>query len=372
MPGATGVSTATVHLQYVLWLKNDVMKQRASADSVECDQPRIALLSIHLGGHRLSYIDLFSSLCADAGLAPTLLRSWGAGAKHRGPLLVLMIEESFVSFAIVAIGRAVLGRSTTGLLFGGAGLVRRGGIKAAVKRSGLRLLKRLLQVTVLAITPFAVAPPLAALADEWIYDPQLWDVDRVEVMSSSLAEDVRTVAAGRSIVAALGRQGLEKGFDRFARLWRAHPELREHCLFLSAGAVEEGLEADASAFEAAGGYLVNRFVSDDELMSLYGVSTLVWALYAPVYDQSSGIMGRAMQLGRPSVVRRGSQIHDLALHLGVSVVAAPWDDDVGIAEAILRSLAAPPVSGPAIAGRLKAETLEVLQRHVLTAGGRAW
>lgn len=347
------------------------MTQRASAASAESDPLRIGLLSIHLAGHRRSYVDLFSALCADAGLTPVLLRSWGAGTRHRGPLLVLMIEESFGSFAIAAIGRAVLGRSTTGLLFGGAGLVRSSGMKAVVKRGALRLLKRLPQVTVLAITPFAVVPPLAALANDWIYDPQLWDIDDVEFMPSALADDVRTVAAGRAVVVALGRQGLEKGFDRFARLWRAHPELLERCLFVSAGALDDGLEADASAFEAAGGYLVNRFVSDDELMSLYGVSTLVWALYDPVYDQSSGIMGRAMQWGRPSVVRRGSQIHDLALHLGVPVVAAPWDDDVGIAEAILRSLAEPPVSGPAISGRLRAQTREVLQRHVLSAARRA-
>lgn len=338
-----------------------------SGDSRTIHQARIALLSIHLGGHRRSYVDLFSKICADAGLTPVLLRSWASGAQHHDPLLVLMIEESFVSFVRIALGRAFRGRSTAGLLFGGAGLVNNGGVRAILKRCGLRLLTLIPSVTVLAITPFAVVPGLEKLADGWIYDPQLWDVESVPAGSSSLAADVRKVAAGRTVVAALGRQGAEKGFDRFVRLWRSRPDLRERCLFVSAGNVDDDLQPEAEAFRDAGGYLVDRFISDGELMSLYGVCDMVWAVYDPIYDQSSGVMGRAIQLGRPAVVRWGSQIHDLARHLDVPVVAARWDDDAGIEEAILSSIGQP-VAAPTVAPSLKAHSLEVLHRYVLAGG----
>lgn len=340
------------------------MEQSGCGDPDGAGSPRIALLSIHMDGHRRSYVELFSKICDDAGWSPVLLRSWDAGAKHGDPLLVLMIEESFIDFARTAMGRALRGKPTTGLLFGGAGLVNNGGLKAIIKRSGLRFLTMIPNVTVLAITPFSVVPGLAKLADGWIYDPQLWDVEDAPARSSPLAEDVRKAAAGRTVVTALGRQGVEKGFDRFVRLWRSSADQRDRCLFVSAGKVDDNLQTDAGAFRDAGGYLVDRFISDDELLSLYGVSDLVWALYDPVYDQSSGVMGRAMQLGRPSVVRQGSQIDELARHLGVPVVSAPWDDDAGIVDAILSS-AGQPVTAPAVAARLKAHSLDVLHRYVL-------
>lgn len=339
------------------------MAQGMLGDHAAAGRTRIALLSIHLDGHRRSYVDLFQRICADAGLTPVLLRSWKAGATDRNPLLVLMIEESFLGFVTAALGRALRGRSTTALLFGGAGLVNGAGIRAIVKRCGLRILTKVPNVTVLAITPFAVVPGLEELADGWIYDPQLWDLEHAPEVSSPLAAEVRDVAAGRTIVAALGRQSAEKGFDRFSSLWRSSPELRKHCLFVSAGEVDSSLHADAGEFREAGGYLVDRFISDDELMSLYGVCDIVWALYAPSYDQSSGVMGRALQWGRPAVVRRGSQMHDLARYLEVSVIDAPWDDDAEIAEAIL-SPVDQPIREPGVASRLKARTLEELRRHM--------
>lgn len=339
------------------------MEQGKLVGHAPVSRSRIALLSIHLEGHRRSYVDLFQGICADVGLTSVLLRSWKSGAREHDPLLVLMIEESFVGFLKTALARAVRGRSTTALLFGGAGLVNGTGIKAVVKRWGLRMLTKVPNVTVLAITPFAVVPGLEELADGWIYDPQLWDLGKVLAVSSPLAVDVRNVAAGRTIVTALGRQSTEKGFDRFSSLWRSNPELRQRFLFVSAGGVDSNLHDDADEFRKAGGYLVDRFISDDELMSLYGVCDIVWALYAPTYDQSSGVMGRALQWGRAAVVRRNSQMHDLARYLNVPVIDAPWDDDAGIVEAIL-SPVDQPICGPGVASRLKADTLEILRRYI--------
>lgn len=346
------------------------MERPESGEPYGASSPRIALLSIHMNGHRRSYVERFSRICVDAGWSSTLLRSWDSGAKHKDPLFVLMIEESFVAFTMIAMTRALRGRRTAGLLFAGAGLVNSRGIKAAAKRFVLRFLTKVPNITVLAITPFAVVPGLVKLADGWIYDPQLWDLDDAAPRSSPLADEVRKAAAGRTVVVALGRQGREKGFDRLVRLWRSSAILRDRCLFVSAGKVDDNLQADAAVFQDAGGYLVDRFVSDDEMLSLYGVSDLVWALYDQVYDQSSGIMGRAIQLGRPSIVRGGSQLEDLARHLGVPVVTAPWDDDPGAVDAILSSVGRL-ATDPSVTPRLKAVSLDVLHRHVFADGASA-
>lgn len=330
---------------------------------------RVALLSIHLEGHRQSYIELFQRVGRDAGLVPILLRSWWAGAQTRDPLVILMIEESFAGFFFTALVRAFRRRPTLALLFGGAGLTEGRGVRAAVKRWCLRAVRHLAKLTVLAISPFDVVPGLNKLADGWIYDPQLWDLQDVSAVASPLAVEVRERASGRRIVAALGFQSKTKGFDRFSQLWSANAELRKHCLFVSAGEVlGQDMQPYADAFQQAEGCLVDRFITDDELMSLYKVCDMVWAFYAPSYDQSSGIIGRALQLGRPAVVRRGSQMDRLAKYLNVPLVDGPWDDDAGIIEALL-SPTDQSTRGQDVLRRLKAQTLVDLRRHLLTAAG---
>ena len=55
----------------------------------------------------------------------------------------------------------------------------------------------------------------------------------------------------------------------------------------------------------------NRFVSEEELIALYASSDLVWAFYDEEYDQASGIFGRALQFGVPSIIRSGSLVDRL-------------------------------------------------------------
>lgn len=234
--------------------------------------------------------------------------------------------------------------------------------KMRIKRWVLKWLKGIAQINTLAITPFSVASELQAVADGWIYDPQLWDfADGAPEASSALAGAIVEQAQGRKIVVALGDQGVEKGFGYLCRLWIDSPELRQRSFFVSAGTVEPALAGVAQEFAAAGGYLANRFISDDELISLYGACDVVWACYAPTYDQASGIVGRALQLGRPVIVRTGSQMVRVADQLGFPVVQAPWNDNGGAIEAVL---AAPPPFEPPLTRlrQFRAQSLATLGR----------
>jgi hypothetical protein len=166
----------------------------------------------------------------------------------------------------------------------------------------------------MTILPFSVEPCFAEIADGWIYDPQLWDLDddawqRVARGERALSKGIRKVAGDRRVCVAIGRQDSGKGFDRFVELYLRNHPLRQSMLFAYGGSVAEAVMPFVELFEQAGGYSQNRFVTDDELLDLYSSSDMVWCAYNPDYDQASGILGRAIQLGLPVIVRRDSFVH---------------------------------------------------------------
>lgn len=269
----------------------------------------IALYDINMSdeGHRSSYVSFFSGIF-NLNRIGTL---WEAVLSRR-PILVPMIEESFGKYAAAALVRALLGRRTAGLLFRPRPAVEGRGLRMRVKYLLLRLLRATPGVSTLTILPFSVEPRFSEIAHNWIYDPQLWDLSEAERERATLGEltsALTTAANGRRICVALGRQDASKGFDWFAGLYSRNPELRQSWLFAFGGKISGEVSNTIAAFEKTGGYACNRFISDDELLGLYAGANLVWCAYAADYDQASGIFGRAVQMGIPVAVRRGSLIH---------------------------------------------------------------
>jgi N-acetyl-beta-hexosaminidase len=65
----------------------------------------------------------------------------------------------------------------------------------------------------------------------------------------------------------------------------------------------------------------DRRISDEELISLYGVADYVWCRYSQSSSSmSSGVFGRAVQLGKTAVVSTGSYLDRLARLLRHPVV----------------------------------------------------
>jgi len=259
-------------------------------------------------GHRGAYVDTLCAHfdCRVSGLDVSALLG-------RDPVLVPMIEESFGRYAGVCLVRALLARRTVGLLFRPLPAIEGQTVRLRFKRAMLRVLRRLPGVHTLTILPFAVDPRFAEIASGWIHDLQLWDLQREEaggirIETGELAAAIRRQAGGRLVCAAIGRQDKAKGFDLFVRAWLDDAATRKALLFAFGGKVDAACATDAEAFAAAHGFAANRIVSDAELLELYAAADLVWAAYDPDYDQASGIVGRALQLGIPVVVRSGSLI----------------------------------------------------------------
>lgn len=281
----------------------------------------------------------------------------------RAPVLFMMIEENFALFAAVAAFRAVLRRRTVGLVFRPLPALHGTGMRLATKRAVLGWLKQLPPVTTLTILPFSVEPDFAQISSGWIYDPQLWDLGQTERHAgttapsegSYLAPALR-LADRRRLVVAVGRMDRAKGFDSFARAYVQSPELRRTTLFLSCGSIHDEVSDHRETLAAAGAVIVDRQVTDLELLEAYAASDIVWCCYACDYDQASGVLGRAVQLGVPVIVRAGSLIERFCRVEGVAHLAIDPSEFNSLPAIAARN----PDHGAAMAAKMAGHSLPVL------------
>lgn len=238
----------------------------------------------------------------------------GQAFTSRAPVLVLMIEEWFALYLALALFRCMCGRATAGILFRPLQAVRSGSWRHWLKRLALRLLCHLPRVQTVSLVPAWVDPRIERIANDWIYDPQLWDWADVAVPDRNtlaLRDHVLTKDE-RPVVVALGVQNQDKGIDFLAQCYQT-----DHAVQLVvAGLFAPAAKGVAADLRARGATVVDDFVSHDELVALYGFADAVWCAYDPGYDQASGILGRAVQKGRLVLVREGSASAKLCAKVG--------------------------------------------------------
>lgn len=280
------------------------------------------------------------------------------------------IDDHWTTFAASALRSMLGGRRTVGIFFRPGQCFSRVKLRAPLKRLAFGILSRLPRTSVLAILPFDIDPRFAAVATDWFYDPQLWDLPFFGMPPAdgfpALDREILAAAAGRQIVLSLGQVELRKGFDFFCRIWCDSPEVRARTLFVSAGKVNAESKAAAAEFAAAGGLLIDRRMEDEEIRHLYRHAALVWACYNPNHDQASGILGRAVQLGVPVIVRDTSYLEKLARHLDHPALSIPFGAVAPAVDGILN--ATPSRLDPAVAAarvqKMRAQGLGVLVRHL--------
>jgi hypothetical protein len=194
-------------------------------------------------------------------------------------------------------------------------------LRSAISFRLFRFLDSLGRFKVFFIIPYELMPEAEETTSAAILDLCLWDLLDADFagagVETALSIEARKRAAGRKIVIFLGKASRRKGYGKLVSLAR---EFGDRALFVSAGTVDQECKADAAALDAAGMLVADRRVSEEELLSLYGVADYVWCQYdASSSELSSGIFGRAVQLGRTAVVREGSYLDRLADFLGCPV-----------------------------------------------------
>lgn len=245
-------------------------------------------------------------------------------------VLFASLDDDVGGFVAVSLARALLGRHTAGLFLHPADCTQPG-MKGRIKAALFGMLRRVPRLSVLSILPFDLLPQTQNYVSGWIHDPQLWD--QIDDPIAPDAEFVRMLtdrAAGRKILAYLGWATAEKDFPHLARILATSPHLADNILPVAVGRVAPACRSAADGFVAAGGMLIDRFVSDAEISAAYDCADLIWVCYAPGYEQASGIFGRAVQLGRPVVIRQDSRtIRWYCDQLGHPFIALPPQPEAG-------------------------------------------
>ncbi len=163
-------------------------------------------------GHHAEYDRLF-----EAALAPFEIYLHRVPRAHlsenaKAPLFYSFLDTRPAE-TIAALGRAAarsfMGRATIGLFFRPGDCFIEGSIKATIRRLLFRFVSRLPHVHILSIVPPDVFPRLREVATDWIYDPQLWDLNYLnDVSTEPSPQIVAQLAAsrGRRLLIALGTQ----------------------------------------------------------------------------------------------------------------------------------------------------------------------
>lgn len=306
-----------------------ILETGCDEDMKRRESPSVRLIIANPNGHRAQYLEVLLRLLPNSVRAPVPPPLRTLCWTHNS-LFFLTLDDHSLAFLATAALRSALGRRTAALFLRPAECFRPGRWKYQLKRLLFRAVSKMPGVVILTILPFSVEPRFAEVATGWIDDPQFWDMSVFDVpqteSADQITERVEETAAGRAVVLALGGQNRIKGFDFFSRLWCGSARIREKFLFCAAGAVAPEEEAAKGRFCKAGGLVIDRRLENEELLRLYEHANAVWSCYAPDYDQASGIFGRAVQFGVPSLVRSGSFLEKLASEHDHRHLAMPFDD----------------------------------------------
>lgn len=268
----------------------------------------------NLSGHRQSYLDFVQTNFGGERIQGKAL------FLKKDPIFFLMIEDNFILYFIVACFRALLGKKTAGLLFRPKPALQANNIKLKLKLILLKCLRKIPKVQTLSIVPVPLEPEISKIVDDWIYDFQLWDLTdeqkqvfkqlrnciepTIDLHEYRIVEQIKKFAAGRPIVVALGMQNKGKGTQILAENIESFIQ-HNYCVVVAGRFADDSKEAKM-VLEKSGALIFDRFITDEEILGLYVVANAVWCFYDPSYDQASGILGRAVQLGVLPIVRPAS------------------------------------------------------------------
>lgn len=290
--------------------------------------------SRNLSGHRKDYLNFVTARFGGRRVNASEALWW------KDAVLFLMIEENFALYCVTALWRSLLGRRTVGLLFRPIPAVEGTSWRLRSKRFLLRGLRVLPQVKTLSIVPAALYPKILNIADDWIHDFQLWDISEEDrrkfsdqhfnnekyADAQAILKTAKQYANGRPIVVALGAQNRAKGTVILAN--SMDTILNAGWAVVVAGRFSDNEDVTRERIIDKGGLVIDRFLSNDEILALYATANAVWCLYDPAYNQASGILGRAVQLGVSPIVRNGSLSAALCEYEGIHHGASAGGDEL--------------------------------------------
>ncbi|MGD9669404.1 MAG: hypothetical protein AB7U75_10150 [Hyphomicrobiaceae bacterium] len=255
-------------------------------------------------------------------IAPRSAATWKALAR-KDRLLFATAEDDIATFIAVSLQRAACGMNTAALVMGAGRCFEPGYVKYTLKRNTFRALRKIERLKLISILPFYLDARFSLVTSCWIYDPQFWDLAGMvacgRLPSTKLAEDMTAASAGRPVLLFLGSPSGIKGYPFLADLIEARPGIAKRMLIAIAGRVPPAHKERSARLSSHGVWFADRFLTENEVVSLKAAADTLWACYNPAYNSSSGIFGRSLQLDKNVIVRRASYLERIAQYVNYPV-----------------------------------------------------
>lgn len=274
-------------------------------------------------GHRKAYLELFVDLFDFTPSIGKITKRNRSSLINTKVLLFATVGKSYKRQLFVCLVRSILLKPTVSLFLGVGDFTKK-------KQSRfflldyilLKIWKSLPKQKVLSILPYDIDSSSKKFTNGWIYDPQLWDMSIKESENSFPSTELSLKAIEKSnkrkILIFLGKITKQKGFDFLIDFTENN---KKDVFVVVAGRMTKECKPLGGKLKRAGMMVIDRFISDEELFSLYSIADFAWSYYKPEYDQSSGIFGRAIQLGVIPIIRSGSIISKISKSIGCNVLA---------------------------------------------------
>lgn len=235
----------------------------------------------------------------------------------------LSIEDGVISFFFISLIRTLLRRKSIGIMLSPWDCYRPNKLSDKLRRFAFVTLKRLDHVKVICMIPFEIDERYRDIADDWIYDPEFWDMHALEERRSvirNVSKSVKNAPTGKLSLLYLGSVSSEKGFDFLAKIFLENKNMFTKFDLSIVGKISKPYKHIADQLREAGADVVDEFVSDERMFDFIKQSSLMWCCYCPRYDASSGIFGRAIQFDKIPLIRSTSRLEKLAGLLGKHAV----------------------------------------------------
>jgi hypothetical protein len=139
---------------------------------------------------------------------------------------------------------------------------------------------------------------LSPYISDFIYDIQYWDLPFLDA-SYTKPPELNFLSNNSSILAVIGALNQKRCKDKLIQfLTENNPKF--HTIF--AGKINQ--EDQSRISKLSNVTLINRYISDNELFYLYKIAHAIYCYYDLSVRRPSGIFGRAVQFGKPAIIRK--------------------------------------------------------------------
>jgi len=274
---------------------------------------------ISASGHRLRDATIIAEIVGGTVLLAPVRASLWRLIWHPAALIWQTADYELSWFSLVLILRALTCRRTVGICY-------RNNNVADGKR--LLHLARKILFALWNLLPFSAAFTTCAPTSQhqrrtFLYDTEWWDL-----LFSPLAEATPPrIEGGGKILMYIGSISDLKGVGFFIDAAIAAAERALAWRFVLVGSIDELTLEEKEKIRKSN---IICFVGPEEdttFVSYIKQADVLWCCYNPIYDQSSGIFGRSLQLNKPTLTRKGSLLNEWQTAYGSGLAVGYQDID---------------------------------------------